>query len=356
MDLSRLGSRVGERRAALLALACALALAAGLLGGCGRPNSGASAPRVAQEAVAATAPVSAASGAAESTATMVEVPKLTGTSLDEARTILGVAGLTLVTEETSPSSVTTAPTVIEQDPQAGSVVRSGTVVTVVVPASPKKAATKAPKRGGWVVCLDPGHQAHSDTKPEPIGPGARATRPRATGGVTGVSLGVPESEIVLQVSMNLKERLEAAGITVVMTRTTNDVDLSNGERAAIANAAHANLLVRVHADASANAEESGVRTFFPGPNGWTAPISPASKRAAQAVQGALLQSTHAVDRGVVEHGDVTCFNWSKVPAISVQCGLLSNPVEDKLLTSPHYQDKVAEGMAAGIIAFLDERE
>ncbi|MFU8890723.1 MAG: N-acetylmuramoyl-L-alanine amidase [Anaerosomatales bacterium] len=37
----------------------------------------------------------------------------------------------------------------------------------------------------------------------------------------------------------------------------------------------------------------------------------------------------------------------------LECGFMTNPVEDRLLSSPHYQDKLAEGMASGIIAFLN---
>ena len=40
----------------------------------------------------------------------------------------------------------------------------------------------------------------------------------------------------------------------------------------------------------------------------------------------------------------------------VECGFLSNPVEDRLLASPHYQDKIAAGMAEGVLSYLRESD
>jgi N-acetylmuramoyl-L-alanine amidase len=56
------------------------------------------------------------------------------------------------------------------------------------------------------------------------------------------------------------------------------------------------------------------------------------------------------NRGVVEHSDMTGFNWSKVPVILVEMGFLSNPTEDKLLSSEDYESKLAEGLCNGISA------
>ncbi len=50
----------------------------------------------------------------------------------------------------------------------------------------------------------------------------------------------------------LKEKLEAKGIQVLMTRTSQDVDISNKERATFANNHKANLFLRLHADGSEN--------------------------------------------------------------------------------------------------------
>ena len=315
-------------------------------------RSGAAAPATAQPVESVPTSVAADAGA-----TSVEVPSLTGLELDEVKLLLKAAGLALVV--TREAAVSPAkPTISSQDPAPGTLVRTGSAVTVVVPksSSAKKQTDKASvKRGTFVVCIDPGHQGHSDTKTEPIGPGSDVRKPRITGGTTGAVTGAPEYETVLQIATNLRQRLEAAGVTVVMTRTTNDVNLSNAERAGVANFARADLFVRLHADSSTDESLSGVSTLYPSSNAWTKPIAEASVRAAHTIQASLLKKTHAVDVGTAERGDLAGFNWSGVPAVLVAVGFPSNRVEDRLLVSPSYQDKVAEGIADGILTHLEDQ-
>ena len=292
--------------------------------------------------------------AQQSAVGMVEVPSLTGMTLDEASTVVQAAGFALVVTEEGTPAVAASRLVTDQDPQAGTVAPLGSAVEIVVPplqgSASLASSRKKPRR--FVVVIDPGHQAHSDNKPEPIGPGAVETKARVSGGATGVVTGIPESEIVLQICTNLQKRLEAAGVEVVMTRTTNDVNLGNSERAGIANRAHADLFVRVHADSNTDADHSGVATLYPSVNSWTRPITAQSKRAAAVIDSRLAKSTGAVDGGAVERSDLAGFNWSQVPAVMVEAGYLSNPVEDRLLASPHYQDEVARGISEGVLAYL----
>ena len=77
--------------------------------------------------------------------------------------------------------------------------------------------------------------------------------------------------------------------------------------------------------------------------------------AAEAVQAALVAETGAADRGIVGRSDITGFNWSKAPAVLVECGFLSNPVEDKLLSGDDYRATVAKGIANGILDYLNDR-
>ena len=205
----------------------------------------------------------------------------------------------------------------------------------------------------FVVCIDPGHQAHNDVKLEPVGPGSKSEKPRASGGATGVTTGVPEYEVALQISMNLKKRLEAAGVKVVMTRTTNDVRVSNAERAKKANNAKADLFVRIHGGASTDPAESGITTVYPAKNRWTASIVPSSRTAANAIERSVCRTTGAAVCAVEQRGGMAGFNWSKVPAVLVETGFLSNPLEDKLMASPNYQDQLSEGIAQGVLVYLN---
>ena len=188
---------------------------------------------------------------------------------------------------------------------------------------------------------------------EPIGPGASQTKPRVSSGTQGVVTGIPEYEVVLQISNNLKRELESRGVKVVMTRTENEVRISNAERAEIANAADADLFIRVHADGSADSNASGISTLYPGKNQWTGPIVAESTRAARSVQDGMVATTGAESKGIVARDDIAGFNWSEVPAVLVECGFMSNPVEDRLLSSAHYQDKLARGIADGALAYLE---
>ncbi|MDO8987664.1 MAG: PASTA domain-containing protein, partial [Coriobacteriia bacterium] len=148
----------------------------------------------------------------------IQVPEVTGKTVEEAEIILAAAGLSVERRETAQVvSSGTAIVVVSQTPEAGEVVDQGTVVVLRVPSV---AMTATLTSAQYVVCIDPGHQAKSDLKPEPIGPGATETKGRVMGGTTGTSTKLPEYEVVLQIATNLKTRLEAAGVTVVMTRTT----------------------------------------------------------------------------------------------------------------------------------------
>jgi len=290
-----------------------------------------------------------AMASAEGTAALaVEVPSVTGRTIEEAEALLVAAGL--VVQRVSATSSASFGSVVDQHPPAGSMSPSGGTVMLGVVGHGEAQLDLS----GFIVCIDPGHQSRSDQSPEPIGPGANATKPRVLGGTTGVVTRIPEFEIALQISMNLKQRLEAAGIQVVMTRQTNDVNVSNAERARIANAAGADLFIRIHADGSPDSSISGVSTLYPESNQWTAPIAQSSRRAAELIHLAVISSTGAVCRGTVARGDLSGFNHSQVPVALVESGFMSNPVEDRLLASPHYQDKLAQGITEGIFAYFKE--
>jgi len=297
----------------------------------------------------------AAQSAEESATAAVELPELAGRTLAEALVLLKAIGVPaeIVEDPALPQDAAgEARIVTAQDPPAGTLIQTGATVLLTVPSEAGPAGPALP--GGLVVVIDPGHQARGDSTPEPIGPGSKETKPRVTGGTSGVGTRVPEYEVVLQIAINLKTRLERAGIDVVMTRATNDVNLSNAERARIANDAQAALFIRIHADGDVDSSQAGISTLYPGDNQWTGPISGPSEKAARAIHDAVIASTGAASRGVIARTDLAGFNWSKVPSVLVECGFMTNPVEDRLLSSPHYQDKLAEGMAAGIIGFLSK--
>lgn len=289
--------------------------------------------------------------------TTVEVPDVADMRREDAEVVLKAAGLAIVAKGSDGTTPTGSGFIVEsQQPDSGVLVASGTVVTLTVVPATRNGKSVTGGSSGWVVCIDPGHQEHGDSTPEPIGPGSKQMRPRVAGGTTGVKTEIPEYEIALQISMNLKNRLEAEGVKVVMTRTTNDVNIGNAERAAVAARAKADLFVRIHGDGSPDSDVSGISTLYPASNTWTKSFAKRSKRAARLVQLSAVRATGAVSRGTDARGDLSGFNWAKTPCILVECGFLSNPVEDRLLASPHYQDKLAVGITSGIVTYLKEQD
>ena len=205
---------------------------------------------------------------------------------------------------------------------------------------------------GFVVCINPGHQRSADTSQEPIGPGSSETKYKVTGGTSSVNYGTPESEVTLAVGLKLRDELEARGVTVVMTRTTEDVRISNSERAQVANEAGADLFVSLHCDGADSSSTHGFLTLVPGRNEWTGPIYEESYDAGRIIHDTCVAELGAYDRGVVERTDLTGLNWSEVPAIYLEMGLMSNPEEDALLCSDEYQQQLAVAIADGIMKYL----
>jgi len=209
---------------------------------------------------------------------------------------------------------------------------------------------------GYLVVLDPGHQAKADSGQEPIGPGSTVTKDKVSSGTRSVNTGSPESELVLKVALKLRDVLQANGIQVVMTRTAQDVWISNAERAQIANAAGADLFVRIHADGATDSSIHGILMLYPATiGGWTDDIASESKRAAQLALDRLVAATGATNRGMVARGDITGFNWSDVPVILPEIGLMTNKTEDALLATDPYQDRIVQGLADAIMEYLGVR-
>jgi N-acetylmuramoyl-L-alanine amidase len=248
---------------------------------------------------------------------------------------------TSTSADAEPTTTTTATPTTSSPPAATST------------TTPTTSTTAQPQPEGLVVVIDPGHQGKANTSLEPIGPGSDEQKAKVSSGTAGVATGVPESELVLGIALKLRDVLESEGIQVIMTRTTQDVDISNIERAQIANAAGADLFVRIHADGNSNSAVHGIHVLYPASiAGWTDDIAEASKRAASLAQQALIAATGAKDRGIDARDDMTGFNWSDVPVILPEIGFMTNPDEDRLLATAAYQDKIVQALADAILSYL----
>ena len=208
---------------------------------------------------------------------------------------------------------------------------------------------------GDIVVIDAGHQGRGDSSLEPIGPGSSQKKPKVAGGASGQYAPHAEGQINLDVALRLQRVLAAKGVKVVMVRTTQNVNISNSRRAAIANGAHAALFIRLHCDGASSSSRHGLSTLVPAKNHWTGPIVSASAKAGFMVHRAALAATDAADNGVVNRGDLSGFNWSRVPTVLVEMGFMSNRAEDRALTTAAYQQKLAVGLANGVMHYLKSR-
>jgi N-acetylmuramoyl-L-alanine amidase len=200
--------------------------------------------------------------------------------------------------------------------------------------------------------------------------------------------GVREKDVALSIARLLAERLRALGFTVVLTRT-DDMYVSLDERTRIANEARADLFVSVHCNAARSRKLTGVET-------WT--LNVASDRyaarlatfenaeaertvsdlrliladlatrantsdaheLAQSVQGSLVRTLRSRVGRVGDHGVKHALFYvllgARMPAILVETGFVSNPVEESRLRSRKYQAATADAIARGVKEFVDGRQ
>lgn len=204
-----------------------------------------------------------------------------------------------------------------------------------------------------LIVIDAGHQAHGNNEQEPIGPGASETKAKVTTGATGISTGKLESEINLEVALKLQKKLQEANYQVIMIRTSQDVNLSNSERAKIANNNNADAFIRLHCNSADTSSASGTLTMAPSLNNpYCNQIASSSYNLSKKVVDKICNRTGSKNRGVMISDTMSGINWCKVPVTIIEMGFLSNPQEDMLLNDSIYQDKIVDGIVEGINEFI----
>jgi len=205
---------------------------------------------------------------------------------------------------------------------------------------------------GFVIGLDPGHQEKGDSSQEPVSPGSSVTKKKVSSGTQGRFTKVPEYRVTLTVALALRELLEQYGATVVMTRDRNDVNLSNVERAKFFNEKETDYALRLHCNGSNDASVCGAFMLVPKANPFLSDCEIASKLLIES----YCRRTGLKNLGVTPRGDQTGFNWCKRMIVNIEMGHMSNETEDHLLVDSAFQQKMARGLAEGILAYFSQRE
>ena len=222
-------------------------------------------------------------------------------------------------------------------------------------AKAETASTAVPPEYKGLVVIDPGHQQYANTEQEPVGPGASETKIKVSGGTTGTATGVPEYELTLDIGLQLRDKLLERGYQVIMVRDTNEVDISNSERAEIANEADADVFIRLHANGSPDSSVTGAMTICQTPaNPYNGDVYEQSRALSENILDSYIYKTGINRQYVWETDTMSGINWSEVPTTILEMGFMSNTGEDRSMQDDDMQQKMVEGIADGIDEYMKQ--
>lgn len=196
---------------------------------------------------------------------------------------------------------------------------AGLCITNLASAAPKQsrsAESQAPRQS-TVVVIDAGHGGFD------------------RGGIAGQR--VAEKNMTLEVAQRLRTILQASGYRVVMTRDS-DVFVPLGTRVAIANSYRNGIFVSIHFNAARRSGASGIETYF---------YSRESLTLASAIHYHVAGGAPSSNRGVRRRGYFV-LRRTRIPAVLVECGFLTNSTEARYVQNTSYRQKLAEEIARGI--------
>ncbi|HAE44066.1 MAG TPA: N-acetylmuramoyl-L-alanine amidase [Lachnospiraceae bacterium] len=236
----------------------------------------------------------------------------------------------------------------------GNTAADGTTPDAAVADPAAQTATVQTPAVPRTICIDPGHQAQEMTDEEPNGPGSSVMKQKVSSGTTGEWSGKEEYEVNLEVSLKLRDILVSRGYTVVMTRETHDVTLSNVERAQIATTANADIFVRIHCNSEDVSDVAGVLCYGPASDNpyLTPEIIDNSQRLCEVLRDNQCAVTGQKALNNLYQNDMTGINWATMPVSIVEMGFMSNETEDLFISSDEGESQIAEGLANGIDAYF----
>ena len=155
--------------------------------------------------------------------------------------------------------------------------------------------------------------------------------------------GVAEADLTWDLASRLDGRLSALGVRTWLTRGPG-VSRSDAERADLANEVGADVVVSLHVDGFASPHANGIATYFFGADGTTSTIG---EQLADLVRRELVARTRFTDCRT--HGKTwAMLRLTRMPAVRVEVGYLTSPLDRPRLLDPAVRDTVAEGLLAAI--------
>ncbi|MGI6315875.1 MAG: N-acetylmuramoyl-L-alanine amidase family protein [Christensenellales bacterium] len=204
---------------------------------------------------------------------------------------------------------------------------------------------------GFIVGIDPGHQKSADYDREPVRPGSDQLKARTSSGTYGRFTKVHEYEVDLQVGLKLRDMLEEAGATVIMTRETNEVRISNAERAELFNTYKVDIGLRIHCNGVDDPTVRGAFMLVPANEKY--PYYQECIDAAELILESYVEATGFKNlKGIIYRNDMTGFNWCERPTCMIEMGHMTNKEDDLSMADDAFQYKMARGLFNGITRFL----
>ena len=116
------------------------------------------------------------------------------------------------------------------------------------------------------------------------------------------------------------------------------------------------VYIRLHADGSTNRSLTGVSVLTSSSkNSYTKSVQKSSDKFSRDVLSEFVKATGAKNRGVSYRDDLTGTNWSTVTNTLIEMGFMSNPEEDRKMSTNDYQNKMVTGIVNGIEKYFRER-
>ncbi len=218
-------------------------------------------------------------------------------------------------------------------------------------------ATAAPSNvAGMIVFLDPGHNGANDGSISRQVPTGRGGTKDCQASGTSTEDGFPEHTFTWDTTLRVRAILTQMGVRTAMSRgNDNALGPCVDERASMANALRPNAIVSIHADGGP-ANGRGFHVLYSSPPLNNVQAGPSVQFAKtmrdQLSASGIPPATYIGSGGLDARSDIAGLNLAQFPSILVECGNMKNPVDSSLMKTPDGQQKYAEAIARGVVAYL----